>query len=62
MNNEPRHYTQRAQAKTFLNEVRKKDRTVDDYVRMLMANDPEMAVRLEETYEEYAAIFGKVKA
>lgn len=54
-----KHYATRTQAKTYLQQVRGQEPTVDDYVRMLIKNNPRMAVELEETYEEYAQVFGK---
>lgn len=54
-----KHYVNRTETKTYLQKVRGQEPAVDDYVRMLKANNPEMAVRLEESYEEYAAVFGK---
>jgi len=53
-----KHYVQRAEAKTYLKQVRGQHPEVDDYVRMLLANAPEVAVGLEQSYEEYAEIFG----
>ena len=59
MANNIKHYTQRAQAKTYLQQVREQSPEVNDYVRMLIANEPEIAIGLEQAYEEYAQIFGR---
>ena len=59
MANNIKHYVQRAQAKTYLKQVRGQHPEVDDYVKMLLANAPEVAVGLEQAYEEYAQIFGR---